>query len=127
MYLVDTSVWIPLLRGQSDQKGQFLESLLEEGEASLCEVVYAEICFGAGNKRQFEKYAGYFGNLPFLALPENWHRRAAEIGYSLRIKGHKPFLGDLLIALIALEHKVPLVTHDKDFRPYREFFGLELV
>lgn len=126
MVLVDTSVWIDFLRATEDPKVTYLEALLEEGEAYLCEVTFAEICFGAKNSKQFKKYEQYFSELPFLTLPLAWHRVVAEMGFKLRRNGYKPYLADLTIAYTAIHHKVPLLTHDSDFKPYQELFGLIL-
>lgn len=126
MHLVDTSVWVDFLKGVSDPRVSLLEGLLEEGEAYLCEITFAEICFGAKDENQFRKYNQYFSALPFLALPPHWHQEAARLGNILRRKGRKPFIADLLIALTALAHKAILLTHDTDFRPYQDLFGLVL-
>ncbi len=127
MHLIDTSVWVDFLRGTSHPKVDFLEALLEEGEAHLGEVTYAELCFGARDAKQFKKYSRYFSEMPFLPLPAHWHRKVGDLGFTLRRRGHKPFLADLMIACIALEHGVPLLTTDQDFRPFQDLFGLLLV
>lgn len=126
MVLVDTCVWIDFLKGISNPQVQLLEGLLQEGDAHICEIIFAEICFGASHKKQFEKYDGYFSGLPFLALPPAWHREAAKMGFILRKKGYKPFIADLLIALTALFHKTPLLTRDRDFEIYHQELGLLL-
>lgn len=126
MYLIDTSVWIDLLKGTENHHVQFLENLLDNGDAHLCEVTYAEICFGAKNESQFNKYTSYFSALPFLFLPHQWHEKVAQMGFELKRKGLKPFLGDLLIACIALHNQVPLLTRDNDFKAYQQIFGLKI-
>lgn len=127
MILIDTSVWIEFLRGAVHRQSVHLAELLEKGEAALCEVTFSEICFGARNPRQFLRYKRDFGAIPFLPLPIAWHTQAAEMGFVLRSKGHKPFLADLMIALTALSHAVPLFTLDRDFLPYQRLLGLELL
>ncbi len=126
MYLIDTSIWIDFLRGSSNKHVTLLETLLEEGDAYLCEITYSEICFGARDDVQHRKYVRFFSELPFLKLPDNWHQQAAQMGYQLRKKGYKPFMGDLLIALAALTHQMPLLTRDNDFKPYQQIFGLSI-
>lgn len=126
MFLVDTSVWIDFLRGRDTKQAQFLKILLEEGEACICEVTYAEICFGAKDKKQLKKYAEYFGALPFLSLPTNWYVQVADLGWKLRMAGFSPFLADLMIALISMENKANLLTTDSDFAPFAELFGLKI-
>lgn len=126
MYLVDTSVWIDFLRGTTNPRVALLEGLLEEGEAYVCEITFAEICYGARDDRQWKKYHDYFAALPFLPLPPHWHRELAHMGYALRRKGYRPFTADLLIALTALTHKVSVLTSDPDFQPFRTLFGLKV-
>ncbi|MBI4212672.1 MAG: PIN domain-containing protein [Deltaproteobacteria bacterium] len=127
MFLIDTSVWIDFLRGTSNHRVELLEKLLEEGEACICEIVYAEICFGASHDLQLQKYADYFSTIPFLKLPLDWHLKIGRMGYKLRKKGFKPFIADLMIAQCALTHSATLITSDKDFIPYQDLFGLVIV
>ena len=124
MYLVDTSVWLDFLRGTSHPRVALLEGLLEDGEAHLCEVTYAEICFGSRDQSQLEKYVAYFSALPFLLLPVNWHQEVARMGFVMKSKGFRPFIADLLIAFTALTHRAILLTSDKDFNVHRDLFGL---
>lgn len=126
MYVVDTCVWIDFLRGTASPRAELLEGLLEDGAAYLCEVTYSEICFGARDERQYRQYAAYFGVLPFLTLPAQWYQEIGKMGHVLRRAGHRPFFADLCIACVALTHRVPLLTHDTDFRPYQKLFGLRV-
>lgn len=126
MYLIDTSVWIDFLRGTATPRVNLLEGLLDEGDAYLCDITLAEICYGARDDRQLEKYLRYFTPLPFLSLPNGWHIQLAHMGFRLRKHGHAPFTGDLLIALAALTHGASLLTNDADFAPYTTLFGLRV-
>lgn len=127
MFLVDTSIWIHFLRGVHNQKVQFLEDLLKGGDAAICGVVFSEICFGARDEKQFEKYSHYFGTLPMLGLPENWHRELARMGSILRRGGFQPFVADLVISLTAISHQATLLTADSDFEAHRKLLGVNLV
>lgn len=126
MTLIDTCIWIDFLRGRDLPHVQLLEALLGEGEACLCEVTFAEICFGARDERQFKKYERDFSQIPLLKFPDNWHRELARMGHALQRHGHRPFMADLQIALTALTHDADLLTTDKDFLPYQSLFGLRL-
>lgn len=127
MILVDTCIWIDFLRGRASPAVQLLEGLLEEGDAALCEIAYAEICFGARDDRQFRKYERDFSRIPFLTLPQNWYQPVARMGHQLLRAGHRPFMADLQIALAAISNKASLLTSDRDFLPYRKHFDLELL
>jgi len=69
MYLIDTSVWNNFLRGKADQEVELLTGLLEDGSAYLCEVTFAEICFGARDKKQFKQYEERFSEMSFWSSP----------------------------------------------------------
>lgn len=127
MVLVDTCVWIDFLRGRATPQVQLLEALLTDGDACLCEVTYAEICFGARDDRQFRKYEANFSQIPFLSLPEKWHHKIARMGHQLRLRGHRPYMADLQIALTTLANQASLLTTDKDFHPYRTLFQLDVL
>lgn len=126
MYLIDTSVWIDFLRGYDTSRVALLEELLAAGEAAICEVVYAEILWGAQTEKQYLKFESYFSAMPFLALPLGWHESLAKIGHSLRRQGYKPFVADTLIALSAITHGATLLTNDTDFDKYTEPHGLQV-
>ena len=126
MYLVDTSVWIDFLRGTENAWTSLLEALLREGEAGICPMVYAEICFGAQDELQLARYRKKFAALPMFTLPDTWHEDAATMGFALRRKGHKPFIADMMIALTAIKHELPLISKDSDFAIYTKLFGLTL-
>ncbi len=127
MVLVDTCVWIDFLQGRSSPIVQLLETFLADGEACICEVTFAEICFGAKEDRQFRKFSTEFSQIPFLSLPAQWHQQIAQMGYQLKRHGHAPFLADLQIALTAIHHTADLLTTDKDFLPYHTLFGVSVL
>ncbi len=127
LHLVDTSVWIDFLRGRENPKSKFLANLLGTGDVAINSVVFSEICWGAVNAKQQQKYRQEFQKLPFLHLPDDWHLTLATMGHQLRLSGHKPFLADLCITLTALHHDVPLLTNDHDFESHHRAFGLNLV
>jgi hypothetical protein len=126
MFLVDTSVWIDFLKGLKNPQVDALENLLEQGEAYISEVIFAEICIGAKDRKQFQKYRRYFSVLPLYKLPPDWHLQMAGMGFRLRMAGFQPFVADLAIALTALANQASLLTRDRDFEPYRRLFGLKL-
>ena len=71
MLLVDTSVWIPFLRGNDSRGVKRLEQLLKNGDAYLCEITFAEICFGARDSAQLRLYEKELRKevLPRLKVP----------------------------------------------------------
>ena len=123
MVLVDSSVWIDLLRNAQTAQTLALRQLLPEGEAALAPVIYQEILQGAASSERFTRLKRYFRTLPFLnpVHPiESWEA-AAELYVRCRLRGFTPRSPhDCLVARIAVEHKVPLLHDDLDFEAIAE-------
>lgn len=118
MVLVDSSVWIDLLRDVRTPQTTILRELLPRREAALTAVVYQEILQGAATPAHFVKLKKYFRTLPFLnpAHPIETWEAAAELYMRCRQHGYTPRSPhDCLVAQIALEHKVKLLHDDRDF------------
>jgi predicted nucleic acid-binding protein len=116
--LVDSSVWIDLLRAQATPQVAALRSLLAADEAALAPVIFQEILQGAASPKHFAKLKDYFGSLPFLlpAHPIETYAAAAEVYVACRRKGITPRSPhDCLVACIAAEYAVPLLHDDRDF------------
>jgi predicted nucleic acid-binding protein len=116
--LVDTSVWIEYLNGQSLPEALLLDARLDQGErVFLTLTILQEILQGARTDAQFEKWSVKFSALPLL-LPLNpllTARGAADLYRRCRAAGVTPRSSmDCLIAQLAIEHQQPLLHRDKD-------------
>ncbi|MDP2828334.1 MAG: PIN domain-containing protein [Sulfuricellaceae bacterium] len=118
MILVDSSVWIDLLRDVQTPQTLVLRDLLSRHKAALAQVIYQEILQGAASPERFDKLKRYFSTLPFLEAshPIQTWEAAAEIYMRCRQQGFTPRSPhDCLVARIALEHDALLLHDDKDF------------
>ena len=118
MVIVDSSVWIDLLRACATPQTTALRKLLEENEAALVPVVYQEILQGAASVERLVKLRAYFSTLPFLlpAHPIKTYEKAAELYVRCRQRGYTPRSPhDCLVARIAIEQNVRLLHDDRDF------------
>ena len=123
MILVDSSVWIDLLRDIQTQQTLALHELLSRREAALTSVIYQEILQGAATPERFTKLKRYFGTLPFLnpAHPIRTWESAAELYMRCRQRGFTPRSPhDCLVARIAIEHGTSLLHDDRDFEVIAE-------
>jgi predicted nucleic acid-binding protein len=116
--LVDSSVWIDLLRGRATPPVDALHRLIASDEAALAPVIYQEILQGAASPERFAKLRKYFASLPFLlpTHPVETYARAAELYVACRrqrITPRSPH--DCLVACIAVEYAVALLHDDRDF------------
>lgn len=64
--------------------------------------------------------------VPLLVTREGFWERAGLLRAALLQQGRKARLGDCLIAQSCLDHNLPLITRDKDFRHFVELAGLRL-
>lgn len=118
MILVDSTVWIDLLRKKEGRHVERLKELLEFHNAAIAPVIFQEILQGARTPEDFVSLRDYFITLPFLNSfdPVLTYEKAGELYARCRWKGITPRSPhDCLIAQIAIEHEVPLLHDDRDF------------
>jgi len=116
MLLVDSSVWIDVVRGAITQGASFLEQRDDE-ELAIAGVVFQEVLQGATDDSSYERLREMFMAMLLLEPRElstyeiaaQLYRRARAAGFTIR----KPV--DCLIAALALEHGALLVHNDRDF------------
>jgi tRNA(fMet)-specific endonuclease VapC len=117
-YLLDTNVWIHYLKSF----GSRVETRLRQTSASeiaVCSIVRAELLHGArkyGNREEriarVERTLAPFTSLPFDDLAA---ARYAEVRDDLECRGQTIGPHDLLIAAIALVHRLIVVSNNTEF------------
>lgn len=123
MIAVDTSVLIDFSRGSSTRGATIFEKCLFEGTIVLPEPVLFEVISGPAITSEVESA---FLALPRLvALPGYWER-AAILRRRLLKKRVKARAMDCLVAQICIDHRVPLISSDKDFKRF-EAYELKLI
>jgi predicted nucleic acid-binding protein len=126
MVLVDTSVWIAFFREGSSPSAMKLDVLLEEGEACICGLVEAELLPGL-HRRDRGRVRTLMAGVPCLETAADIWKDVADIQERSLAQGLGPFsIPDLVVAAVALRHKVPLFTSDKHFLSIARVTGLQL-
>ena len=118
MILVDSTVWIDLLRANRTAPATVLERLLELGEVATAPVIVQEILQGARNAAGFLRLRARLLALPMLDPRPGAasHAAAAYLYARCRWAGITPRSPhDCLIAAIAIEHGIALLHDDRDF------------
>ena len=117
-FLLDTNVWIHYLKNVSSPVASRLRKT-PASEVAVCSVVWAELLHGARKyERRDDRVARVERTLaPYQSLPfdDAAARRYAVIRDDLESRGEVIGSNDLLIASIALNHGLVLVTNDAAF------------
>lgn len=116
MHLVDTSVWVELLRGRDTPATRLLRWLLVEDTTLVAPVIVQEILQGARGEPELTRLRTHFTALPWVEATLSTHAQAGALYARARWQGitiRSPH--DCLIAVLAVEHGVPLLTVDREF------------
>lgn len=127
MWLLDTSVCVPLINRVDEQAAARLLRHPRES-VRLCSVVKAELHFGAQNSsrlaenlQRVEVFCRAFESLPF---EDESARRYGIVRAQLRREGRPIGANDLMIASIAIAHSHVLVT--RNVGEFSRVTGLEV-
>ncbi|MGI6434499.1 MAG: type II toxin-antitoxin system VapC family toxin [Syntrophomonadaceae bacterium] len=119
MILVDTSVLIDFLKGQTNEKIQLFDEILSRNiDFGFSSYTFQEVLQGAQNEKEYEQLRDYLSTQIIYFLPEETatYEKAARLYFDLRCKGITPRSTiDVLIALTAIENNLLLLHNDHDF------------
>ena len=126
MILVDTSVWIAVLRDESGLVVADFRKQLGEEEAVLSRFTQLELLQGARGEREWRLLDDYLSTQVYLECGGKTWRGAARLYFDLRRLGKtvsSPI--DCCIAQLALESGIALMHRDKDFSTIAEMRPLQ--
>jgi predicted nucleic acid-binding protein len=116
--LVDSTVWIDLLRNCETVPVTRLRKLLDAGEATVAPVIVQEVLQGAIDAAGFAKLRRYFVAMPMSGVDNSLelHVAAGRLYARARWQGITPRSPhDCLIAATAIDEGIPLLHDDRDF------------
>ncbi len=113
--IVDTSVWVDFLRGGRGHDAVAVEELVRTARAVTCGIVLAELLAGVKHSEQREQLSDALAGLEYVELREQTWRRVGELAAELRSKGRTLPMSDLIVAALALEHGLSVLTSDNHF------------
>jgi predicted nucleic acid-binding protein len=129
MWIVDSSVWIHYFNGVVTLQTDLLHSALGQRAIGLGDVILCEVLQGYRHQKDFETARDALLRFPIhpiggiqLAL------KSAENFRFLRLKGitvRKTI--DCLIATFVIEKGFSLLHDDRDFAPFEQHLGLDVV
>jgi predicted nucleic acid-binding protein len=124
MIALDSSTLIEYLSGGEGADVDAAETALEHKQAVLPPVVLSELL---SDHRLPAEVAGVLKELPLLSLLDGFWERTGYLRSKLIRQGRKAPLADSLIAQVCIDHGIPLITRDADFRHFARHGGLRLL
>lgn len=114
--IADTCAWVDYFKpGKSALKGALEEGLLN-GRVYICGPILYEIVQGVKGEAEKAEIIDAIGAVEYLELPKELWLRAGELSASLRKNGKTLPFSDILIAALAIEHNIAVLTEDRHFR-----------
>ena len=126
MILVDTSVWIEVLRDKTGHVVKAFQKKTHTENYVLSRFNQLELLQGAKNGKEWELLVDYLGTQYYLEASDITWQQAGRIYFQLRRRGvtiNSPI--DCCIAQIALEYGAVLLHRDKDFEKISRVRPLE--
>ena len=113
--LVDTSVWIEVLRRDGDAEvRQAVVNAAREGRAAICDMVLLELWAGASGSQERAGIAR-MAALESLRIDDDVWKSAHALAQTCRAAGVTVPAPDLLIAACADHHGVDILERDAHF------------
>lgn len=116
MNLVDTSVWVEVLRDRSGAKKATFRRAVGREPVALSRLTEYELLAGCRDRDEWRLLESYLDDQLYLPLADESWRDAARIYFDLRRRGltvRGPI--DCALAQLALENDALLVHRDRDF------------
>ena len=115
MIAVDTSSLRRFLAGESGSDTDAIADLLAQRQLVLPPVVVTEILSEPLLQRTT---AARIAAIPVLELLAGYWTRAGELRAKVLAGGNKPKIADALVAQSCIDHRVRLLTYDRDYRHF---------
>ncbi|MBD9355431.1 type II toxin-antitoxin system VapC family toxin [Methylomonas albis] len=129
MILVDSSVWIDYFNGTETIATQKLDGLLGVKPVCTGDLILVEVLQGFRNDHDYQAAKAMLCALPMQTmLGRELSLKSAENFRILRKQGisiRKTI--DTLIATFCIEKQMPLLHSDKDFLPFQQLLGLQVI
>jgi predicted nucleic acid-binding protein len=113
--LVDTCAWIEYFKSRSSALKQTVEELLLTEQVCSCGPVLYELSQGIKSDKERAMLTDAFAALRYVEMNEALWFKAGELSTLIKRQGKTLPLSDILIASLALEHDLTVLTVDKHF------------
>lgn len=129
MIVVDSSVWIDYFNGKVTPCTERLDALLGRQLLCLGDLILTEVLQGFVHDRAYHQAKAILQKFPILPMlgteqvifSAHCYRQLRKLGFTIR---KTP---DVIIASFCLSQGHALLSADRDFQPFVEHMGLELL
>lgn len=115
MIAVDTSSLRRFLAGESGPDTDAMADLMAQRQLVLPPVVVTEIL---SEPRLNRSTAAAIAAIPVLPILDGYWVRAGELRAKVLAAGNKAKIADALVAQSCIDHRVRLLTYDRDYRHF---------
>ncbi len=115
MLAIDSSSWIAYLQGEQGSDTDLVEQTLKDRQGVLPPVVLSEL-FSDPNLS--DDLRSYLLDLPLLIIQAGYWERVGSLRAKMLEKKLKAKLADSMIVQSCVDHGVPLVSRDLDFKNF---------
>ncbi|BAC90840.1 type II toxin-antitoxin system VapC family toxin [Gloeobacter violaceus] len=128
MFLVDTSVWVSILRDRTGMARECFERVVGDEPVFLSRFTQMELLQGCRDQREWVLLQTHLQEQDYAELSEYAWTQAARIYYDLRRRGLTVRSSiDCCIAQLAIERRLALVHSDRDFEAIQQVRALSCV
>lgn len=129
MIFVDSSVWIDYFCGRDNSEADILDRHLGVSSVAVGDLVLTEVLQGFRDDKDYRVAKALMEELTILdILGKTIAVKSAENFRKLRRKGITiRKTADVIIATYCIEHGLPLLFSDKDFKPFVTHLNLTKV
>ena len=124
MIAADTSTWIAFFEGSKGNDVQALDNALANRQVLMVPVVLTELLSDPVLPTSVMKT---LSDVPAIEIQAGFWERAGALRAKVLTKRRKARLGDALIAQFCIDHGIPLLTRDRDFRAFAAAANLVLL
>jgi len=123
MIAADSSTLIAYIENLDGSDVEKLDAALVAGEIVISPVVLVEILSDPGLP---EQHGELVKRLPCFEIGHDFWIRLADMRAGLIARKLRARLPDAMIAQSCIDHDIPLITRDTDFRHFAKYCGLKL-
>jgi len=120
----DSSSFIAHLSGREGEDVEILDQALSDHLIVMPPVVLVELL---SDPKLSPAVYDLLKALPLLETIDGYWHRAGALRAKALSRSRKARLADTLIAQTCLDHDIPLIARDRDFRIFAKFAGLQVL